>query len=40
MAEAFAEAAMTGAPAPLPAADAIANLRVIDRVRAAANLAR
>jgi len=40
MAEAFAEAAMTGAPAPLPVADSIANLCVIERVRAAANRGR
>ncbi len=32
MVEAFAAAALEGGPAPLPAADSIANLRVLDRI--------
>lgn len=36
MVEAFAQAAREGAPAPLPVADSIATLRLIERVRAAA----
>jgi predicted dehydrogenase len=32
MVEAFAAAALDGGPAPLPAADSIANLRVLDRI--------
>lgn len=36
MVEAFASAALSGRPAPLPPEDSIANLRVLDRVRAAA----
>ena len=35
MVEAFAAAVLAGGPAPLPVEDSIANLRVIDRVRAA-----
>lgn len=36
MVEAFAEAALEGRPAPLPVADSIANLRLIERVRESA----
>ena len=39
MVEALAEAAMTGAASPLPIADSIANLRVIELIRTAAHLA-
>ncbi|MGH7778040.1 MAG: Gfo/Idh/MocA family protein [Candidatus Dormibacterales bacterium] len=38
MVEAFAEAVLEGAPAPLPAQDAVGNLRVIDAVREAAGM--
>ncbi len=38
MVEAFADAVIEGKQAPLPVADSIANLRLIDRVRAAAEL--
>ncbi len=38
MVEAFATAVIEGKPAPVPVADSIANLRLIDRVRAAAEL--
>jgi predicted dehydrogenase len=35
MAQEFGQAALSGAPAPLPLEDSIANLRVLDRIRAA-----
>jgi D-xylose 1-dehydrogenase (NADP+, D-xylono-1,5-lactone-forming) len=38
MVEAFADAVLSGSPAPLPLSDSIANLRLLDRVRAAAQL--
>ena len=40
MVEAFGDAALTGARAPLPMADSIANLRVIERIRDAARATR
>ncbi len=39
MVEAFGDAVLEGGPSPLPLEDSIANLRVIDRVRAAMGLA-
>lgn len=38
MVEAFARAALDGAPAPIPLEESIANLRALDRVREAAGL--
>ena len=39
MVEAFSEAVLAGRPAPLPPAESIANLRVLDAIRTAANKA-
>jgi predicted dehydrogenase len=38
MVEAFAEAVLSGSPAPLPVENSIANLRVLDRIRSQAGL--